>query len=260
MAQIPELDEAGRKLFLFLIEFIKKVNPKNRATYISYGEANQSLGINAPGRTAGRILQSNGLDNLAKWIEIKELPAITGIIVQRRASESGKENMPSSGYFNQFHRSGSEDEKISWLCDEIEKAKNFDWGSMTTPISLSDVRTVSDINKPAARYKAIDYRIVRDTVMARKIKRINNFKCQICGQTIELADGISYAEAHHIQPLGKPHFGPDIESNLMCLCPNHHVEMDYGVRKIEMKNIISNIGHKIDQTFLDYHNKKIYRR
>jgi predicted restriction endonuclease len=42
----------------------------------------------------------------------------------------------------------------------------------------------------------------------------------VCGETIPLADGLRYAEAHHIQPFGAPHNGPDISENVICLCPN----------------------------------------
>ncbi|MBT6251913.1 MAG: hypothetical protein HOI84_01280, partial [Flavobacteriaceae bacterium] len=30
----------------------------------------------------------------------------------------------------------------------------------------------------------------------------------------------------HIKPLGRPHSGPDVKENLLCLCPNHHDQFD----------------------------------
>ena len=30
----------------------------------------------------------------------------------------------------------------------------------------------------------------------------------------------------HIQGLGRPHNGPDIIENMLCLCPNHHDQFD----------------------------------
>ena len=36
-------------------------------------------------------------------------------------------------------------------------------------------------------------------------------------------------QAAHIRPLGRPHDGPDIPENILCLCPNDHVRFDYGV-------------------------------
>ncbi|QLD28408.1 HNH endonuclease [Micromonospora carbonacea subsp. aurantiaca] len=51
-------------------------------------------------------------------------------------------------------------------------------------------------------------------------------QCQVCGVRLETRDGY-YSEAAHIQGLGKPHDGPDEISNLLCLCPNHHVQFDF---------------------------------
>ncbi len=70
-------------------------------------------------------------------------------------------------------------------------------------------------------------RIVRDTKIAKRVKELHNYECQVCGTTIETSAG-RYAEAAHIKPLGKPHNGPDVESNILCLCPNHHVMFDNG--------------------------------
>lgn len=49
----------------------------------------------------------------------------------------------------------------------------------------------------------------------------------MCGVRLEGAAG-PYAERAHIRPLGSPHDGPDDESNILCLCPNHHALFDLG--------------------------------
>lgn len=74
--------------------------------------------------------------------------------------------------------------------------------------------------------------------------------CQLCQHSVELQDGLRYAEAHHLQPLGSPHDGPDIEGNVICLCPNCHVELDYGVRTLRMEDITVVLGHVIDERFI----------
>ena len=79
----------------------------------------------------------------------------------------------------------------------------------------------------ARRIETTVQRIVRDTALGRQVKEIHDFTCQVCGTRLE-CEGGSYAEAAHIRPLGKPHNGPDELSNLLCLCPNHHVLLDYG--------------------------------
>jgi putative restriction endonuclease len=70
-------------------------------------------------------------------------------------------------------------------------------------------------------------RIVRDTKIAKRVKQLHNYQCQVCGTALETSAGL-YAEAAHIKPLGQPHNGPDVESNILCLCPNHHVLFDNG--------------------------------
>ncbi|NYE41036.1 YDG/SRA domain-containing protein [Streptomyces fulvorobeus] len=72
-------------------------------------------------------------------------------------------------------------------------------------------------------------RIVRDTAVVRRVKRWHNFACQVCGLSLAVgADGRSYAEGAHIHALGGPDGGPDVDSNVLCLCPNCHVQLDRG--------------------------------
>ena len=40
--------------------------------------------------------------------------------------------------------------------------------------------------------------------------------------------GVSYAEGAHIQALGRPSNGPDVEGNVLCLRPNCHIRLDRG--------------------------------
>ncbi|MFJ6811197.1 HNH endonuclease [Streptomyces anulatus] len=47
--------------------------------------------------------------------------------------------------------------------------------------------------------------------------------CQVCGARGETQHS-HYSEAAHIQGLGGSHHGPDRLPDLLCLCPNHHVE------------------------------------
>ena len=112
-----------------------------------------------------------------------------------------------------------------------------------------------DINEPKGpgRVKQETYRILRDTALARKVKESNNYKCQICGKKLELNEEKLYAEAHHIKPLGKPHNGPDICENIICVCPNHHALLDYGAIKLNGNNL-----QEIGTQYIDYHNEQIF--
>lgn len=117
----------------------------------------------------------------------------------------------------------------------------FDVGASTSP----------------ARSDVIVRRIIRDTKIVAALKELYEFRCQLCGLTIELKDGLRYCEAHHIRPLGHPHDGPDATSNLIIVCPNHHAMLDYASIQISLTKIIYKL-HEIDPKQIDYHNTVLY--
>ena len=78
---------------------------------------------------------------------------------------------------------------------------------------------------PAPRAQGTVQRLVRNTAVGSRVKALHGFACQVCGTCLETLTG-QYAEAAHIRPLGRPHNGPDITSNVLCLCPNCHVQFD----------------------------------
>ena len=85
---------------------------------------------------------------------------------------------------------------------------------------------------PTPRAKTQVQRLVRNTALARKVKEIHKDTCQACGVRLLVATG-AYSEGAHIRPLGRPHDGPDVISNILCLCPNCHVRFEYGALAIE---------------------------
>lgn len=103
------------------------------------------------------------------------------------------------------------------------------------------------------------YRILRDTALARRVKVMHNYECQVCGQTIVLPDGSRYAESHHIRPLGSPHDGLDVIGNILCLCPNHHAECDLGVNTLSLASLRRVEGHDVAEASIAYHNRRIHR-
>lgn len=71
------------------------------------------------------------------------------------------------------------------------------------------------------------YRLVRDAGVPSRVKALYDHHCQICRVRISLVTG-AYSEGAHIVPLGGGSAGPDTDSNVLCLCPNHHVMLDHG--------------------------------
>jgi len=104
-------------------------------------------------------------------------------------------------------------------------------------------------------------RIIRDTKLARDIKKLYNYECQVCGHAINTQSG-RYAEGAHIKPLGRPHNGDDNTDNILCLCPNHHVMFDKGsfsiADNLELIGILTgklilHEKHQLNKSNLTYH-------
>jgi putative restriction endonuclease len=116
-------------------------------------------------------------------------------------------------------------------------------------------------DKTKKRIESTVLRIIRDTKVARQIKRLYDFECQVCQISIPTQLG-HYAEGAHIKPLGKPHNGDDNPNNLICLCPNHHIMFDKGVFSIKDNlqligclsgKLIINDKHQLNLSNLKYH-------
>lgn len=116
---------------------------------------------------------------------------------------------------------------------------------------------INDINTQAERKPRNIDSIVRNLSLVRLVKRLRNNTCQICNLRLEVGNNSFYSEVHHIRPLGIPHNGPDIISNMMCVCPNCHIRLDYGFSQIEFNNIIHLPRHRIDNLFVEYHNQRV---
>jgi hypothetical protein len=125
------------------------------------------------------------------------------------------------------------------------------------PREVSPTPVASDISEPPERIPTTVHRVVRDTDLARRVKAMHGCECQICGHTIQLPDGSRYAEAHHIQSLGHPHHGPDVMSNILCLCPNHHAAVDLGAISLRASELRHVAGHPVGACYIDYHNRVI---
>jgi predicted restriction endonuclease len=98
------------------------------------------------------------------------------------------------------------------------------------------------------------------------MKRRYRDTCQVCRERLHLAN-CTYAESHHIKPLGSPHNGPDVEGNILVVCPNHHVMLDRGALLIDPSSfIVSHVSdaisprrlllqpwHRLNRRYVQYH-------
>ncbi|GGQ45984.1 hypothetical protein GCM10010216_02620 [Streptomyces flaveolus] len=105
----------------------------------------------------------------------------------------------------------------------------------------------------------------RDPHLAEHIKLLYRHQCQVCGERLETRFS-HYSEAAHIQGIGRPHGGPDKLTNMLCLCPNHHVQFDklfffidedWNVRRSRDEKLIGALirhpQHVIDEDCVEYH-------
>ena len=119
--------------------------------------------------------------------------------------------------------------------------------------------------KRADRAATTVSRIKRDVSLSENIKEIYGYKCQVCNVYLKTPYG-AIAIGAHIKGLGKPHNGPDVIENMICLCPNHHEQFDdhgfyidsetYEIKGLEGydgKKITLNKKHNIEKSFLKYH-------
>ena len=252
---IPRFDNTlgseAHNLLALLVSILPKVVPNDPRTYISYREVHRKLGLSQVRNTFGESLKAQGLLELAEWTAKTGKPGITGIII------STETMMPGKGYFTLFSK---EPDDFIWWEKEVRQSKEFHWSlAFSAPIS-PPTPSAYDLGEPNERSEQTIYRVLRDTVLARQVKKLHDYECQICGSTLTLPDGTRYAEAHHIRPLGRPHNGPDLLQNIVCVCPNHHAELDYGVRAIDISLLKFVMGHELDLAFVRYHNTSIFQR
>jgi predicted restriction endonuclease len=114
------------------------------------------------------------------------------------------------------------------------------------------------------RRTATVQRVVRSTAVSQYVKQLYRDTCQACGTRLTVAGDRGYSEGAHIRPLGKGHNGPDVPSNVLCLCPNCHVLFDGGALIVdttmkvwvngELKGVLTvDDRHVIAEEHLVYH-------
>lgn len=117
---------------------------------------------------------------------------------------------------------------------------------------------LDDLEGPLRKQRALML-LQRNASLSQELKALYEWKCQVCGTHIELGAGIRYAEAHHIRALGEPHNGPDKMGNMVCVCPNCHVKLDFHVMKIDVQALLIS-KHSLDLQCVQYHNHLVAKK
>ena len=132
-------------------------------------------------------------------------------------------------------------------------------------LELELKETLKPDYKRAERIASTVNRLKRNVKLSEELKQLYGYKCQVCDVYLKTPSS-AIAIGTHIKGLGKPHHGPDVIENMICLCPNHHEQFDdygyyidadtleiKGLDGFEKKKIIMNKKHKIEKEFLKYH-------
>ena len=85
----------------------------------------------------------------------------------------------------------------------------------------------------------------RNRRLSAKLRLGYAHKCQFCRKTLQVGEERFYSEAAHIKAIGEPHNGPDKLSNMIVLCPNHHIQFDHGILRIVQAGTGYSISSKI---------------
>ena len=125
-----------------------------------------------------------------------------------------------------------------------EKILKINFGNQTEDLEIA-TRSLREINI-----------INRKTNLVQSLKTLYDNTCQLCETQIKIAEGIFYSEVHHIKSLGQPHNGPDTSTNMIVVCPNCHVMLDFNAIEINKEKMRFKEPHKVDDVHIEYHNSK----
>jgi len=126
----------------------------------------------------------------------------SSVFIEYVKAVSGESFNPASGYW-----------KLQGLGKFLEWRKKWDAIRKQEAVDLQDQPKLSPAegkkSKILSRKTVTVNRIIRDNALSRFLKATYDSHCQICLFTFMVPGGRKYAETHHIQPLGEPHYGMD---------------------------------------------------
>lgn len=232
----------------------------------------------ADDRDFGDRLIYTGQGGQAAGVQVADQLFTKGNLALARSEESGypvrvirgaggdKQHSPASGYrydglfvvvdhWREPSRSGPlNDGPLIWRY-VLERADGgSDWGQPAPP----------EGEDAPGRARSVVQRIVRNSRVTQWVKDAHDNVCQFCGVRLETGAGF-YAEGAHVRALGAPHHGPDVTSNVLCLCPNDHVLFDKGALFLAEGKVVRTSdgqvlaalrtvsGHDIDWEHAAYH-------
>jgi len=212
---------------------------------------------------AGYCFESNGYflasDDLRKYIHENPQPDDDMFLIEctlvKRLQKNGHP-MITSDFINLMRETGA---NVSHIMEFAGLIYRTGYRRNSIYHTLDDQYIIQDqVIQPVDRNRIEINRIIRDTHLAKKVKRLCQYQCQICGNRLQIGDEEFYSEVHHIRPLGDPHNGPDTLENMLCVCPNCHVQLDYGAIPINISRLRFIERNPLSIQSINYHNQVIF--
>ncbi len=120
-------------------------------------------------------------------------------------------------------------------------------------LKLTSDNQVQDLELTTRTLREINI-INRNKDLVAKLKTLYDNTCQVCSTKLKISENLFYSEVHHIKSLGDPHNGPDKAANMIVVCPNCHVLLDFKAIEIFKEKLNIKEPHKVDNIYIDYHN------
>ena len=229
----------------------------NRASVFDFGAEFQAyLREHGVAKAAGTY--TTWLNRVTRRIDEKVSPALVGRLSQVEPLIDRVKKVDASSGNDVLLKHGTPDEShLRSVLRKYAAMVQSNYRGLFASVAAEPTPTANDteLTNPPAGVWIQTYRVVRDTLAALELKRLYEFRCQLCDTRLEREAGVGYAEAHHLQPLGGEHKGPDVKGNLLCVCPNCHVLLDYNVVRIDVKQL-RHRKHEIGEQFVRYHNQR----
>lgn len=123
-------------------------------------------------------------------------------------------------------------------------------------------------SEPRRAQRVVD-QLLRSETLVTTLKEQYDSTCQLCGARRKQGSETAYSECHHVKPLGSPHDGPDELPNMLVLCPNHHIDFDYGMVRVDPQSFEIEhaydeevyteleVQHDVATEYLLYHNQEL---
>jgi len=146
-----------------------------------------------------------------------------------------------------------------------EEDKRIAMGIELTPEGKKTQQEEPEWPGPPSTTSSVVTRYIRDSKYGRELKGLYEYKCMFCEVMIRRPHDTPYVETCHIKPLNQK--GPDAKNNLLILCPNHHVELDFGTVTIDPNTMTLlhidstnplngkriQMRHMVDKSCLEFH-------